>query len=76
MIDGPVWFIGALVICGLHMCLLWGGRRERRAHHAWWVKYEADARARHDELMAALQPSGPAADYWALGDNRESKYPQ
>jgi hypothetical protein len=40
VIDGPLWFVGALVICGGLTCLLWSWRRERRADLAWWKKYD------------------------------------
>jgi hypothetical protein len=66
VIDGPLWFFGALVICGWHTCLLWSWRRERRAHLAWWKKYDADASARHDEFIRAMQPGEPATNSWVL----------
>lgn len=72
VIDGPIWFVGALVICGWHTYCLWGWRRERRAHLAWWKRYDADAYARHAEFMHALRPSGLTADAWVLDGSREN----
>ena len=54
VIDGPIWFVGALLICGWHTYYLWGWRRERRAHLAWWKKYDADSQKRHDEFMRVM----------------------
>jgi hypothetical protein len=74
VIDGPLWFVGALVICGGLTCLLWSWRRERRADLAWWKKYDADANARHDEFMRAMQPGGPATNSWGLKGAREKEH--
>ena len=53
-IDGPLWFVGALLICVVHVLYLRGWRRERRAHLAWWQKYDADSQKRHDAFMRAI----------------------
>jgi len=53
-IDGPLWFAGALLICGAHVLYIRGWRREHRQRLAWWQKYDADAQQRHDEFMAAI----------------------
>jgi len=55
VIDGPIWFVAALVICGWHALYIWGWRRERREHAAWWQAYDARAQERHDDFMRALQ---------------------
>lgn len=73
VIDGPLWFVGALVIYGWHAYLLWGWRRERRTHLAWWKKYDADASARHAAFMRAMEPSCPAAGGWALENNHKER---
>lgn len=54
VIHGPLWFIGALLICGAHVLYLWGWRRERRAQLAWWQSYDAEAKRRHEEFMHTL----------------------
>lgn len=53
-IQGPLWFVGALVICGAHILYICGWRRELREHLAWWQKYDADAQKRHDEFMRVM----------------------
>jgi hypothetical protein len=73
VIEGPLWFIGALVICTWHACLLWSWCRERRAYLAWWKKYDADARVRHDRFMRHMQPDSLAMDSWSLDGNREKE---
>jgi hypothetical protein len=50
-IDGSLWFVGALLICGAHVLYLRGWRRERRVHLAWRQKYDADSQQRHEEFM-------------------------
>lgn len=54
IIDGPIWFVGAILICGVHALYLRGWRRELRAHRAWWQKYDADAQKRHEDFMRAM----------------------
>lgn len=71
VIDGPLWFIGALVICGWHIYLLWSWRRERLTHLAWWRKYDAAARTRHEELMHTVGPRGQTPNAWVLDSRRE-----
>ena len=68
VIDGPLWFLAALVLCGGHTLFLLGWRREHRAHRAWLAKYDADASARHDAFM---RHNSPAAGGWDLKSPRE-----
>lgn len=56
-IDGPIWFVGALLICGVHALYICGWRRERRQYQAWWQKHDAEAQHRHEEFMRALDDS-------------------
>lgn len=53
-IDGPMWFIGALLICGVHALYLWSWRRDRREHLARWQNYDAVSQLRHDEFMRVM----------------------
>jgi DnaJ-domain-containing protein 1 len=53
-IDGLLWFIGAIVICGAFMLYLRGWRRDLRLSLAWWQVYDARAQRRHTEFMQAL----------------------
>jgi len=53
-IDGFLWFVGALLACGAHALYLRGWRRERRQQQVWWQQYEAQAQARHEEFMSAI----------------------
>ena len=74
VIDGPLWFLGALVICGMHMLILRALRREQRQYQAWWLKYDAKAQLRHDEYMnalSALDRDDVDAIGWNLDGNRE-----
>jgi hypothetical protein len=68
-IDGFLWFVGALLICGAHAIHLRGWRRERREHLAWWRRYDADSRRRHDEFMRATDRND--VDEWNLDGSRE-----
>ena len=71
-IDGPLWFLGALLICGAHVLYLRGWRRERRAHQAWWQKYNTDAQTRHEAFMRALGGDDDnSALEWNLNNNGE-----
>ena len=54
VIDGPIWFVGALLICGVHALYLRSWRRERRAHLAWWQNYDVTSQKRHDEFMRVM----------------------
>ncbi|HSX22865.1 MAG TPA: hypothetical protein VLE97_08850 [Gaiellaceae bacterium] len=72
VIDGPLWFVGALVVFGLHALYARSWRRERRADLAWWRTYDARSQRRHDEFMRALDagrvdPIGA----WNLGGGRQ-----
>ena len=71
-IDGPFWFICALLICGWHVNYLRGCRRERLQHLAWWQAYDAKSQARHEEFMRALDRRDADACGWNLDGNRES----
>lgn len=55
VIDGVWWFVGALVITGYHVVSTLRWRREVRRHHAWWLKYDAEARQCHETFMAAIR---------------------
>lgn len=68
VIDGPMWFIGALLICGAHFLYLRGWRRERRAHLAWWQNYDAEAQKRHTEFMRVMDRDD---DRWNLSSSGE-----
>jgi hypothetical protein len=59
-IDGPLWFAGAIVICGAHALYLRSWRREQRKQVTWWKKHDADAERRHAEFMRALDDRGDA----------------
>lgn len=60
-IDGPLWFIGALLICGWHALFIRSWRRERRQYQAWWQKYDVESQQRHEALMKALDSHEEAA---------------
>ena len=70
-IDGPLWFAGALLICGMHMLFIRGWRREHRQGLVWWQKYDADAQKRHDEFMCAIGRNGGDALGWNLSSSEE-----
>ena len=55
MIDGPLWFVGALVLCGVHTLYLRSWRRERRQQLAQWRAYDAASQKRHEEFMTAME---------------------
>ena len=65
-IDGPLWFLGAIVICGAHVLYLRGWRREHRQSLAWWQKYDADAQKRHAEFMRAIDGDRTVDDIWSF----------
>lgn len=54
VIDGPLWFIGALIVCGLHALHLRAWLRERKAALAWWQDYDTRAKDRHEEFMRVM----------------------
>lgn len=54
VINGPLWFIAALVICGWHTLYIFSWRRERRQQLAQWRAYDAVAQQRHDDFMRGL----------------------
>lgn len=70
-IDGPLWFVGALLICGAHVRYLRSWRRDQRQSLAWWHKYDADAQKRHDEFMAAIRRDNVGTFGWDLSSNKE-----
>jgi hypothetical protein len=53
-IDGTLWFVAALVVCGAHVRYLRSWRKESRERLARWSVYDAASQARHDEFMLAL----------------------
>ena len=70
-IDGPLWFVGALLICGAHVLYLRSWRRDWRQSLAWRQKYDADAQKRHDEFMLAIGRDDVGALGWNLDGSRE-----
>lgn len=70
-IDGFLWFVGAVVVCGLHVLYLRDWRRERLAHLAWWKKYDADAQRRHEEFMRVMGRDHAPVLGWRLDGNGE-----
>ena len=70
-IDGPLWFLGALLICGMHTLYLRGWRREQRQSLAWWQKYDVDAQKRHDAFMRAIGRDDTSMLGWNLDGSRE-----
>lgn len=66
-IDGPMWFVAALFICGWHVIHLRGWRRERKTDLAWWQTYDTRAQARHEEFMRAMKRDD--AHNWDLNDS-------
>jgi len=71
VIDGFLWFIGALIICGAHGLYLRSWRRERRAHQAWWQTYNTEAQTRHEAFMRAIGNIDDGALEWNLSSNGE-----
>ncbi len=55
IIDGPIWFVCALLICGAHTLFLLDWRRESRMRLKEYAEYDAESKRRHDEFMAALR---------------------
>ena len=62
IIEGVWWFVGALLICGMHVLYIRGWRRELRANRAWWVAYDTRATRQHEVLMRHLQGLDVADD--------------
>jgi len=56
-IDGFAWFVGAIVICGVHGLYLRSWQREQRQRQAWWQQYDVSAQQRHEVFMDALDRS-------------------
>lgn len=69
-IDGPLWFLGAVVICGAHVLYLRGWRNEHRQSLAWWQAYDAQAEKRHTEFMRAISRDDDMHG-WNLDGGRE-----
>jgi hypothetical protein len=72
-IDGLSWFVGVLIICGLHALHLGAWRRERRAHLAWWQRYDAASQVHHDEHIAAIVSNGIHMSGWSPGRNSNQR---
>lgn len=53
-IDGLLWLVAAILICGAHALYLRAWRRERRQDLAWWKAYDERAGESHAEFMRAL----------------------
>lgn len=70
-IDGPLWFAGALLICGVHVLYLRGWRREQRLYQAWWQKYDTGAQKRHDDFMHAIDSDRAVEDSWSFDKSSE-----
>lgn len=69
-IDGFYWFVGALLICVVHVIYLRGWRREQRQILALREKYNAREQKRHDEPMQAFACNDSAVG-WNLDGSRE-----
>jgi hypothetical protein len=69
-IDSPLWFLGALLICGWHTRFLLNWRREQREYRAWWQKHDTAAQQRHGEFMHAFDRSDSSLE-WNLDGSRE-----
>jgi hypothetical protein len=65
-IDGPLWFVGAILVFALHALYLRSWRRERRADLAWWKRYDARAQRRHEEFTRAIDGRATADVSWNL----------
>lgn len=70
IIDGPLWFIGALVICGVHALYIRGWRRDHHQYLTWWQRYDAQAQQRHDEFMRVMDRENGTSIEWNLDGNR------
>lgn len=72
-IDGPLWFLGVILICGAHALYLRSWRHERLQQLAWWHKYDADAQKRHDEFMRAIGHGDADALGWNLSSSNRGQ---
>lgn len=71
VIDGPLWFLGAILVCGWHTLFLHSWRREQRQYQAWWRNYDAEAQRRHEALMREIARDADHALQWNLDGRRE-----
>ena len=71
VIDGPLWFLGALLICGAHVLYLRSWRHEQQLRQAWGQKYAADAQQRHEEFMRAMGRDEAEGLGWERSNNGE-----
>ena len=67
-IEGFWWFVGAILICGVHALYIRSWRREHRKSLAWWTKYDADAQHRHEDFMRAIHVVDES-----VGDDKNNK---
>lgn len=67
-IDGPLWFISALLIFCAHALYLRGWRRDRRDYMRWRERYNAIEERRHEEFMRAIGSDNAG---WNLDGGRE-----
>lgn len=65
-IDGFLWFVAALLLCGGHMLYLRGWRREQRQRLAWWQRHDAEAQRRHDACMQAMRAIDHGNGRWTV----------
>ena len=70
-IDGFWWFVGALVICGLHGLYLRGWRRERCEYQQWRETYNVIEQKRHEEFMRVMGRDDASALGWNLDGGRK-----
>lgn len=55
IIDGPLWFAAALIICGAHAIFLLSWQREYRRYRVYLERSEAEAQARHEAFMQTIE---------------------
>lgn len=72
-IDGLLWFVGAVVVFGVHALHIRSWRRERRQYQAWLRRYDASAQRRHDATMQAFDRDDAfsAVPAWKLDGRRK-----
>ncbi len=63
-IEGPLWFTGACLLCGVLLLYLRGWRREHRQYLKRAQDYDAKAQRRHEEFMRRLNDYNSKA--WRL----------